>query len=135
MSQLAIKCSDGRMAFEPGETISLEANWDLNSEPFVVEVRLVWNTCGKGDTDIGVEKTIRLESPGQSGSRRVELELPSAPYSFSGKLISLLWALELVAKPTNDSSRTEITIAPGACEIMLHDSAIERSWRHPMGGS
>ena len=125
MTQLTIKSSDDRTAFEPGETISVDAQWDLNAEPDALEVRLVWNTSGKGDTDVGVETTIPLKAPGQSGAHTIELKLPEAPYSFSGKLISLLWALELVAKPRDESCRTEITIAPGAREIMLHRAATD----------
>ena len=120
MSKLVINSSDGRIAFEPGETITLDVEWDMSSEPESLEVRLVWNTSGKGTTDFGVEKTIPLEAPGQTGSRSLELQLPEAPYSFSGKLVSLLWAIELIANPHGDSSRTEIIIAPGARELLLH---------------
>ncbi len=123
MNQLAITSSDGRTAFEPAETISVDAHWDLDSEPDALEVRLVWNTSGKGTTDIHVETTIPLKIQGQTGSHTTELKLPAAPYSFSGKLVSLLWALELVAKPLKESGRTEITIAPGAREVLLYGEA------------
>lgn len=120
MSQLAIQPADGRTAFEPSETIAVEAQWNLDAEPEALEVRLVWNTSGKGDTDIGVEKTVRFDSPGLAETRRIDVELPAAPYSFSGKYVSLIWALELVASPANQSCRTEITIAPGRREVLLH---------------
>ena len=132
MNQLAIQFDDDRTAFEPGETITVSTEWTLDDEPESIDLRLVWNTVGKGTTDIGVEKTISLETPGQSGSRSVELELPDAPYSFSGKLVSLVWALELVASPANKSCRAEITIAPGACEVMLHGAmADDNEGTHP----
>lgn len=120
MSQLAIQTGDDRAAFHPAETITVEARWELDSEPEALEVRLVWNTSGKGTTDIGVEKTVSLDAPGLSGSRRLDVELPAAPYSFSGKLVSLIWALELVALPSGESSRKEITIAPNQREVLLH---------------
>lgn len=120
MSQLAIKPADGRTAFEPAETIAVEVQWDLDAEPESLEVRLVWNTSGKGDTDIGVEKTIAIDAPALSESRRLDIELPTAPYSFSGKYVSLIWALELVVQPSDASARTEITIAPGRHEVLLH---------------
>ena len=123
MTSLAIRTTDDRTAFQPGEAISIEVQWDLPDEPEVIEVRLVWNTSGKGDTDVGVEQTISLDAPEPFGTRQLELELPAAPYSFSGKLISLVWALELVAKPSDESCRTEITIAPDAREIVLHHAA------------
>lgn len=120
MSQLAIKPADGRTAFEPAETIAVEAEWEFDVEPESLEVRLVWNTSGKGDTDIGVEKTVAIDSPGLAESRRLDVQLPPAPYSFSGKYVSLIWALELVAQASDESARTEITIAPGRREVLLH---------------
>jgi len=41
--------------------------------------------------------------------------------SFSGKLISLVWALELVVLPKGASTRQEIKIGPGAKEVRLPD--------------
>lgn len=126
MSQFTIKPVDGRTTFEPSETIAVEAQWELDAEPEALEVRLVWNTSGKGDTDIGVEKRISLDSPGLAESRSLELKLPAAPYSFSGKYVSLIWALELVAHPANTSCRTEITIAPGQSEVLLHREPVKQ---------
>lgn len=120
MNSLSIQTCDGRTTFDPAETIAVDVQWELADEPDALELRLVWNTSGKGDADIGVEKTIPLDAPGLTGSRRLDVELPAAPYSFSGKLVSLIWALELVAQPSNESSRTEITIAPGRREVLLH---------------
>ena len=123
MSQLAIQLADDRTGFEPGETIPASIEWSLPEPPESIELRVVWNTVGKGTTDIGIEQTITIDSPNQSDSRRIDVPLPRAPYSFSGKLVSLVWALELVALPSGESSRTEITIAPGGSEVELRRSA------------
>lgn len=120
MNRLSIKPADGRTTFEPAETISVDAEWELDSEPEAFELRVVWNTTGKGDTDIGVEKAIPIDSPGRAESRRFDVQLPPAPYSFSGRYVSLIWALELVAQPSDESARAEITIAPGRREVLLH---------------
>jgi hypothetical protein len=45
--------------------------------------------------------------------------LPLAPYSFSGKLISLIWGLELVLEPSQETARFEFTLSPTGEEIML----------------
>lgn len=118
MSELAIHLDD-RTAFEPGETIPVLIDWSLRDQPDAIELRAVWNTAGKGTTDIGIEQTLRIDSPNLSDSRRVSFQLPAAPYSFSGTLISLVWALELVALPSGESCRQEITIAPDSSEIEL----------------
>lgn len=119
MNQLDIQIEDDRTAFEPAETIAVLLEWSLPETPESLELRAVWNTVGKGTTDIGVEQSVEIDSPNASDSRQIELTLPSAPYSFSGTLVSLVWALELVAEPSRASFRKEITIAPGASEVIL----------------
>jgi hypothetical protein len=120
MNRLQIETVDGRTAFDPGEEIEALLEWDLEEEPESVELRLVWNTAGKGTTDLAVVRTVRFDSPLRQESRRATVRLPRSPYSFSGKLISLIWALELVALPGGEAARTEITLAPGGREVVLH---------------
>ena len=119
MTQLAIQLDDNRTGFKPGETISALIEWSLADQPDSIELRVVWNTVGKGTTDVGIEHAITIDSPNQSDSRRIDVPLPKAPYSFSGKLVSLVWALELVVSPSRESCRQEITIAPGGSEVQL----------------
>ena len=118
MSQLAIRL-DGRTAFEPGETISVEIEWSLPSPVDAIELRAVWNTVGKGTKDVGIEEILTIASPNVKESRLVNVALPTAPYSFSGTLISLVWALELVVLPSGAACRQEITIAPEGLKIEL----------------
>jgi hypothetical protein len=120
MSSLTVQFRDGRQSFSPGESVSVDLRWELESEPDRLELRCVWNTSGKGSTDIGVEKSVSIDTPGRSGSRQINLELPTAPYSFSGKLVSLIWALELVAQPSEESCRQEFILAPDGREVLLH---------------
>ena len=119
MKPLDIQFDDQRTAFEPGELISVSIEWSLPTPPEAIELRAVWNTVGKGTTDIGIEHFITIDSPNPSDSRRIDFPLPDAPYSFSGQLISLVWALELVAVPSKQSCRAEFTMAPGAEELVL----------------
>ena len=119
----AITTPDNRTAFEPGETIDVTAEWLFDQQVDSVELRLVWYTRGKGDTDVSVVERIPFDMPGPSEKQTVTLTLPMAPYSFSGKLISLCWSIELVADDNDASERLDITIAPGAREVMLHGSA------------
>jgi hypothetical protein len=123
MNQLSLQLENGRTEFDPGETISVQVEWKLEEAPETIELRAVWNTAGKGTTDIGIEKTQAIEFPVEAGTRRVDFNLPRAPYSFSGKLISLVWALELVALPSLESCRREITISPNRKEVLLGTAA------------
>lgn len=119
----AISTTNGRKAFEPGESVEVNVEWLFDKPVDAVELRLVWYTRGKGDTDVSVVERVPFELPSQSETRTVTLQLPMAPYSFSGKLISLCWSIELVADDGDASDRLDIVIAPGAREVMLHDAS------------
>jgi hypothetical protein len=109
----------GRSAFEPGQTVPVTAKWDLKSPLDAVELRVVWNTASRGDVELQIAKAVRIESPHPSDTLQMTLTLPRQPYSFSGKLVSLVWALELVAIPSLASTRTQITIGPGGKAVRL----------------
>lgn len=119
MNSISVETSDGRTAFEPGEEISVDLNWDFDQPPEAIELRLVWNSSGKGTTDVEVAQTERIDEPLGRNSRRITLTLPASPYSFSGKLVSIIWALEAVALPRETSSRFEIVIAPNRAEVQV----------------
>lgn len=121
MSTLSVETADRRTAFQPGDEIDVDLQWDLDEPPQAIELRLVWNTSGKGTTEVRTVRTERIEEPSASDHVRKTLTLPIAPYSFSGKLVSIVWALELVALPQEESARLEIVIAPGSEEVRLGD--------------
>ena len=108
-----------RTRFLPGDEIVAAAYWKLDQPPSSVEVRLFWFTRGKGTQDVNVVQTIRFDHPQIEEARPARLVLPEAPYSFSGKLISLVWALEIVADPSGESTRVELTVSPTGDEIDL----------------
>ncbi len=119
MSNVSISIRDGRTDFSPGDRIELQAEWQLVETPRAVEVRLVWYTRGKGDTDVCVVDEARFDQSQSFGQRQCNFQLPAAPYSFSGKLVSLVWAVEAVVEPSGESQRLDIVVAPGAQEIDL----------------
>lgn len=121
MSSLSVATTDGRTAFRPGDEIEVDLQWDFDEPPRAIELRLVWNTAGKGTTDVRVVQTERIDEPSASDRRRMTLVLPRAPYSFSGKLVAIVWALELVALPQEDSTRLELVIGPNSEEVRLGD--------------
>lgn len=120
MTRLQLLFRDNRREFTPGETLFGEASWNLSAPGEAIELRLCWHTSGKGNQDIDVVKTIRWDNPEVSGQREFTLQLPDAPYSFSGKLISLVWSLELVALPSRTSVREDFSLSPTSREILLH---------------
>ena len=119
MDVIEIETDGGRDALAPGETIAGTASWRLDAAPDSVEVRLFWYTRGKGTTDVQVVKAQHFAAPGAAGRRAFKFVLPAEPYSFSGKLVSLIWALEAVVQPGERSARRELVVAPGGREVVL----------------
>jgi hypothetical protein len=110
---------DNRTAFSPGDELAGAALWELEAPPKLAEVRLVWSTRGKGTEDAEVVVTVAFDAPLAGDTRPFTLRLPDGPYTFSGKLISLVWAVELVVRPGEDCDRVEIVLAPGGVEVLL----------------
>lgn len=117
MSVLRIELDDAPAVFRPGETIRGRAVWQLDTPPEDLEVRLFWYTEGKGDQDVGVVERLDLDPGRPSGEEEFEFEVPWAPLSFSGQLISLAWAIELVANPGAWTGRVDLVVGHGDREI------------------
>lgn len=119
MEWMTIEIQDGANAFLPGEMVAGTASWQLDRPAETAELRLFWYTQGKGDQDVGVVSAVPFANPGLQDRRIFRVRLPEGPYSFSGQLISLVWALELVMEPGSRASRTEITVSPTRREILI----------------
>jgi hypothetical protein len=119
MNRLDIILDEEKTVYAPGEVLHGSMEWSLDEMPRSLELSLFWYTSGKGTRDVGVIDTRRLDSPGALGRKDFSFTLPDGPYSFSGKLISLIWALELTCSPGSDISRQEITVSPTGREILL----------------
>ncbi len=120
MKSLDVVTLDKQTAFRPGDVLKGIVAWSFaDAAPEALELRLFWFTRGKGTQDVHVHKNLRLESPPLQGKRRFRFHLPDAPYSFSGKLVSLTWALEFVAEPAGKAERLEIVLSPSGAEIEL----------------
>ncbi|HWL08980.1 MAG TPA: hypothetical protein VNQ76_11265 [Planctomicrobium sp.] len=106
-------------AYYPGSDLQAIITWDFESKLNAIELRLTWNTAGKGTRDLAVVQTEEIAVDTMNGSKEVTIRLPWGPYSFSGKLISLIWAIEVVARPKKESARKEFTMGPDANEVFL----------------
>ncbi|HEV7672136.1 MAG TPA: hypothetical protein VGS22_26765 [Thermoanaerobaculia bacterium] len=120
MDWLEVTIPSGRTAFAPGEEIEAAAVWRLDELPKSLEVRLFWFTEGKGDRDTELVLAESIE-PSPSGHRTCRFRLPEiVPSSFSGKLVSLLWAIELVAEPGDRAGRVDLVVSPTGKELRLY---------------
>lgn len=125
MSEMKIAVRKQPAQFQPGGEIAGAAQWSLKHAPKSVEVRLLWHTRGRGIEDVAVAATVQFESPLQDDTRPFTITAPEAPYSFTGSLVTLEWALELVALPSKENARIDIVIAPGGVAIDLQKSAAD----------
>jgi hypothetical protein len=119
MADLRITLENRRVTFEPGQPIAGRVSWRLDDTPASVQLQLFWFTRGKGTQDVGVAATLPFDGAGAIDERPFRFDAPPEPYSFSGKLISIVWALELIAEPGEDVERVEIVIGPGGREVVV----------------
>lgn len=116
-NELSLTPVDHRTNWRPGEAVAFSALWALEKKPASVEARLFWFTRGKGTEDVRVVATQAAPSSELAGEHVFRFTLPASPYSFSGKLISLLWAVELIAG--DEVERCEFVLAPEGREVVL----------------
>jgi hypothetical protein len=121
MATMSINLRDSRESFVPGEVMAIEgeATWQFDKTPEKVFLRLFWFTRGKGTEDIEVVSETAFDHPMGHETRSFKIPLPQSPYSFSGKLVSLIWSLELVTSDNDTAITKEITISPFGYEIDL----------------
>ena len=131
MTDLKIELGENRTAFQPGEEVAGTVSWSADQPMQKLELRLFWFTRGKGTQDTGLVETARFEQPSQTETRSFRFRLPEAPYSFSGTLISVVWALELIVYPSKEVTRSEIQVGPQRREVHLEkvaDAGIAQTW-------
>jgi hypothetical protein len=117
--QLAVFLPSNRTAFQPRENLSAAVLWALDRAPAQIEARLFWRTRGKGTEDVEIVARQFLVSPAAAGESSMTFALPEGPWSFSGKLISLGWGVEVVAEPGGQNARCEFVLGPDAREVLL----------------
>ena len=118
MRDLEIRTRDDKTDYRPSEEVAGEISWQTDAAPHDAELRLFWHTAGKGTRDVEVVESISFESPARQDRRPFRFTLPDAPYSFSGKLVSSIWSLELVLS-SGETERLDIVISPTRNEIAL----------------
>ncbi|MCA9494525.1 MAG: hypothetical protein KC621_31575 [Myxococcales bacterium] len=106
---MSVELSLDRTDFEPGEVVTGTARAQGRGR---VVVSLLWYTAGRGTEDVGIVARQEGEVDGQA-SLPFELRLPLEPWSFSGTLVSVSWAVEVSIEPNGGVTRQDIVSAPG----------------------
>lgn len=110
----------------PDQTLFGNVTWSSVSESAEsISIRLIWFTQGKGDRDYLAVDSIDIPVSASSNGAEFEFVLPRRPLSFSGKLISLTWAVEAVVIPSKQSALAEFTLCDRSAKIVLQDKSNE----------
>lgn len=116
---VSLKLLSASRRFRPGDFVEGAVEWQFALEPESLEVRLFWYTQGRASQDAGVAAKDSVEDAGSAGFQEFRPRLPDVPYSFSGKLISIVWAVEAVAEPGHEVARENIEVSPSGQEVRL----------------
>jgi len=88
---IVLRSQDGR--FEPRGRVDGSASWSLEYAPAWLEVRLAWHTEGKGTKEVVVIGFERLRGVSAQDQRTFGLTLPEMPYTYHGRIVSILWSV------------------------------------------
>lgn len=116
---LILETEGNSTAYTPGSSIRGKCGWRLPAAPREAAIRLFWYTEGRGTQDLGVvgEEILPVQAAVQE--QAFNFTLPEGPYSFSGTLISLRWALELVLDRGREVARVDLLVSPWETEVVV----------------
>lgn len=115
MNKLRIELDED--VFEPGSEVCGRVIWRSIERPRELLVSLLWYTAGKGTEDVGIVDQQTVTQPPAEGRHDFRFLLPELPWSFSGELISLVWAVEANLEPGGRVDLVRLISAPGGREV------------------
>ncbi|MEM6795916.1 MAG: hypothetical protein AAF725_18215 [Acidobacteriota bacterium] len=113
-----------RAEYRPGETVEGAVRWSGGGAAQSLAISLLWFTEGKGTEDSAVVERRTVDAPGAEGTERFALELPAFPWSASGKLVSIVWAVEASLDPEGEIALARLISSPSAVESWLGQAAL-----------
>ena len=121
MSVLRLSTEGSESWFRPGRSIAGQASWHLDTDAEAIELRLFWFTDVDGSREVEVVDSRRIDRPEPNGERSFRFQVPEGPYSFTGRLFSLAWAVELVVIPSGETERLDSVVGPRPIEVSAQD--------------
>jgi hypothetical protein len=120
---LKIETLDNQTAFAPGEPIEGVVSWQLDRSPDGLQVNLVWYTSGRGTRNHEVVQMLRIDDPAPADVRSFSFTAPYGPSSASGRMVSIAWCIELVARRRRTAARLDLVIGPDRREVEARSGA------------
>ncbi len=105
--------------FAPGQVIEGVAGWQDEAGIRDAVLRLFWYTEGRGTQDVNVAAEKEFAVFPAACEDRFQFTLPDQPYSYSGAITSIQWALELVLNKGKDVLRVDILVSPWTEKLTL----------------
>jgi hypothetical protein len=99
--------------FRPGETLRGRVRLDDGQPSPGLELHLLWMTRGRGTEQVEVVAVRDLHDLDFS------FDLPPGPPSFSGSLVGVVWAVELVDGDGESLALREFILSPTGRELRL----------------
>lgn len=123
---ISIQIDDGNKNFAPGDTITGEVHWDgLPADvDSVITVELAFHTEGKGTSQREVYEEREWTIASADGKQSFTFEAPAWPWSFSGKLVAIVWGLD-AWNGDDHAQNFPVTISPGGEEMKLYRYGID----------
>lgn len=105
--------------YAPQSELAGQVEWSSKNRNETIEISLYWYTTGKGTQDIEIVDEHVFDTVATSGKKSFSFKLPDQPYSFSGKLITLSWAIEAKMTSQNTRDEFEFIMSPFDAEVLL----------------
>ena len=114
---------ENKTKLRPNEIVGGTVEWSSALPPESAILQLFYFTEGKGSRDVVVQAEEAFAMPLAHDSRSFEFQLPAAPWSFVGRLVSIHWAIELILDhpPRDEVARLPIIVSPTLDVIDIYD--------------
>ena len=120
MNKIDLKLINERSSFKPGSILKGSIIWNIDIVPETITISLCYWTEGRGTQDAVSVAKHEVKITNSSGEQPFEFLIPNSPWSFSGKLISINWAVAAEIRSKKLFTLIPITISPTAAEINLY---------------
>jgi hypothetical protein len=105
--------------FVPGEPVIVIVSWQLECDDTNIDLRLLWETSGKGTEDSEVIHHQNWHVAQRTGEKEFVFYLPRGPLSCEGKLLSIHWAAECYLDKVGIKARKEFILSMSSSPIRL----------------
>ena len=111
----------------PGETMVFTLARDSSAKAGPLTVQLGWFTEGRGTRDAAIAWSEEIPGLAPGTDQTFEVVLPETPWSFSGKLVSISWRLEVLDAKRQPLVAISLLIAPGGQLVTLPELPAEKT--------